>query len=442
MDLFLRMRIRRAAVGAALLLSLPLAATAQPGNGDNSGNYIGVGLGWNWLHDNSVHRPPPPFTFRNSAGFDNGPAGMLSFGHLFPSGFRTELELAYRHNDFDSLYDIGNHYAARGSASSWALFYNALYDFQTGSAITPYIGLGIGAIRVSYNSAAPFGRTASRAGARIDDADSGLGYQAIAGVRFALNDHLALTADYRYYDSIHQPKFHAEDSDTLVSADYAGNTLMVGLEFGFGGAAQPAPPVEAPPPMPVQPRDSDNDGVTDDFDQCPNTPPGVQVDQNGCSLDRDNDGVPNAQDQCPNTRPGVQVNYQGCEVLQTRKLSNLHFAFDSAKLTSEDQRYLDTEARKINQALDKYPRATVEIAGYTDSIGTEKYNQGLSQRRTDSVLDYLTGHGIDQGRIESHGYGEADPVASNDTKTGRAQNRRVEVRLIGHNPAQSQPEYP
>jgi OOP family OmpA-OmpF porin len=72
----------------------------------------------------------------------------------------------------------------------------------------------------------------------------------------------------------------------------------------------------------------------------------------------------------------------------------------------------------------------VEVAGHTDSTGSETYNQGLSERRANSVKDYLTSQGVTATRLSAKGYGEAQPVASNDTKEGRAENRRVELIVL------------
>jgi outer membrane protein OmpA-like peptidoglycan-associated protein len=83
--------------------------------------------------------------------------------------------------------------------------------------------------------------------------------------------------------------------------------------------------------------------------------------------------------------------------------------------------------------LNKYPDRTVAIEGYTDSVGSEDYNQGLSERRANSVKSYLAGQGIGSMRLSASGKGESDPVAGNDSATGRQQNRRVEV--VISNPA-------
>jgi len=84
--------------------------------------------------------------------------------------------------------------------------------------------------------------------------------------------------------------------------------------------------------------------------------------------------------------------------------------------------------------LNKYPDRTVAIEGYTDSVGSEDYNQRLSERRADSVKSYLAGQGIGSIRLSASGKGESDPVAANDSASGRQQNRRVEV-IISNPPA-------
>jgi outer membrane protein OmpA-like peptidoglycan-associated protein len=88
--------------------------------------------------------------------------------------------------------------------------------------------------------------------------------------------------------------------------------------------------------------------------------------------------------------------------------------------------------------LNQYPDRTVRIEGYTDSVGGEDYNQGLSERRADSVKSYLAGEGIGSIRLSASGKGESDPVASNDSAAGRQQNRRVEV-IISNPPVSNPP---
>ncbi|QEA39894.1 OmpA family protein [Pistricoccus aurantiacus] len=169
------------------------------------------------------------------------------------------------------------------------------------------------------------------------------------------------------------------------------------------------------------PLDSDGDGVPDFRDQCPGTPAGVQVDASGCPLDSDGDGVPDYMDQCPNTPAGAEVNALGCEA--DLVLRDVTFEFDSAKLTSQAERILDDVADKLRGN----ENVRVRIEGHTDSIGDAEYNLRLSQNRADSVAEYLASQGISVDRMKTVGYGEQQPVATNETKAGRAENRRVEL---------------
>ena len=99
------------------------------------------------------------------------------------------------------------------------------------------------------------------------------------------------------------------------------------------------------------------------------------------------------------------------------------FATGRADLKSGARRSLD----KLANFLQQYPQRNVQIEGYTDSVGTDDYNVGLSERRADAVRDALTGMGVSGDRIQTRGLGKSNPVAENDSSTGRQQNRRVEV---------------
>jgi outer membrane protein OmpA-like peptidoglycan-associated protein len=107
-------------------------------------------------------------------------------------------------------------------------------------------------------------------------------------------------------------------------------------------------------------------------------------------------------------------------------LQGANFGFDSAKLTAETRAILDEQAA----VLEKEPGVRVEIAGHTDSIGPEEYNRELSERRAKAVEDYLISKGISTQRLEPVGYGKSRPIFSNDTKEGRAKNRRVEFNVL------------
>ena len=102
------------------------------------------------------------------------------------------------------------------------------------------------------------------------------------------------------------------------------------------------------------------------------------------------------------------------------------FAFDRADLNSRFFPVLD----KVASTLGEYDKTVIEVAGHTDNIGSDAYNQQLSERRAVSVAEYLAGHGVGRGRMVTLGAGETHPIASNDTDAGRAQNRRVEITIV------------
>jgi len=98
------------------------------------------------------------------------------------------------------------------------------------------------------------------------------------------------------------------------------------------------------------------------------------------------------------------------------------FAFNSADLGGNAQANLS----KLVDVLNRYPNTNIQVIGHTDSIGTASYNQTLSERRANSVVSYLQNHNIASSRLSAKGMGQTDPIASNSTEEGRAQNRRVE----------------
>ena len=105
--------------------------------------------------------------------------------------------------------------------------------------------------------------------------------------------------------------------------------------------------------------------------------------------------------------------------------SGILFDVDKADLKTQSQ----TELAKLSVILNKYSDTNILLAGHTDSTGSEDYNLGLSRRRAQSVADYLTTQNVDPARFAVEGYGKSDPVASNETAEGRAENRRVEVAI-------------
>ena len=175
--------------------------------------------------------------------------------------------------------------------------------------------------------------------------------------------------------------------------------------------------------------DRDKDGVTDNKDRCPDEPGSTKND--GCPItDRDNDGVPDATDRCPD-EPGP-VSNQGCpeikeEVMQKTAAiaKSIYFDLNSAKLQRKSYGPLD----ELVQILKDNPSYKLAIESHTDNSGTNEYNQKLSNNRSATVMNYLVRKGIDASRLTASGYGEEKPIATNDTKEGKALNRRSELKL-------------
>ncbi len=177
--------------------------------------------------------------------------------------------------------------------------------------------------------------------------------------------------------------------------------------------------------------DADGDGVYDKDDECPEV--AGPKENKGCPWpDSDNDGVFDKDDNCPN-EAGPASN-QGCpeKVITVEAKAKLdEFAkaiyFNTGK--SSFQPGVAEKLDLISDIMKEYKDSDFHIEGHTDSSGSDKLNQRLSEERAKSVLDYLLGKGIATDRLTSKGYGETKPISSNKTRRGRAENRRVEINL-------------
>lgn len=175
--------------------------------------------------------------------------------------------------------------------------------------------------------------------------------------------------------------------------------------------------------------DADGDGVTDADDACVNT--AGPAANKGCPWpDTDGDGVLDKDDKCPDVKGTVANN--GCpevtaEVQKTLNEYAKTILFDTGKssIKSQSEKVLGD----IISILKEYPTAKFTVEGHTDSVGSEKLNQRLSDSRANSVKEYLVKNGIDAFRLSALGYGESKPIDTNKTRKGRANNRRVEINL-------------
>ncbi|MGC6431828.1 MAG: OmpA family protein [Jejuia sp.] len=175
--------------------------------------------------------------------------------------------------------------------------------------------------------------------------------------------------------------------------------------------------------------DADGDGVTDGDDKCPNE--AGPAANGGCPWpDTDGDGVLDKDDKCPDVA-GTVAN-SGCpEVTEEVQATLNEYAktilFDTGKSTIKAQS--EEVLGDIIKILKEYPTAKFTVEGHTDSVGSEKLNQRLSDSRANAVKEYLVKNGIDAFRLSALGYGESKPIDSNKTRKGRANNRRVEINL-------------
>jgi outer membrane protein OmpA-like peptidoglycan-associated protein len=122
---------------------------------------------------------------------------------------------------------------------------------------------------------------------------------------------------------------------------------------------------------------------------------------------------------------GVSVTRTAPDELNVTVRNEVLFDFNSSALRSASRDSL----REMANVFEKYPNTTIEVAGHTDSIGTNAYNQRLSERRASSVSNYLENLGVRSARIDAIGYGESQPRATNSTANGRQLNRRVEIHI-------------
>jgi len=298
----------------------------------------------------------------------------IGFGRFFGNNISVDIE----YDDYKGTFRGFDTAVPGATYDKWKLRTWGLmgrYHFGQRSW-RPYVAAGLG--RTTHGSVLSEGRATA--------ISLGLGVQGKLSKHFSGRAQLLWRQDG---DGISMPQYR----------DFSDFYYSIGFSFDFGGKEPPPPP---PPPPPAPP---------------PAPPP---------NPDLDGDGVLNEHDKCPNTRPGAVVDLDGCEVEAVIELQGIHFDFDKATLKPEALTVLDQAAA----LLKKHERVVVEVAGHTDSKGSEEYNQGLSDRRANAVKDYLNSQGVKASRLSARGYGESRPVASNDTDEGRAENRRVELIVL------------
>ncbi|NIR35215.1 MAG: OmpA family protein, partial [Actinobacteria bacterium] len=217
---------------------------------------------------------------------------------------------------------------------------------------------------------------------------------------------------------------------TGLSRGVGAPDWRVGLHVAFG--------VQPPRPRPHWTADDqDGDGIPDDEDECPTEPEDKDgfEDEDGCpDIDNDSDGYLDVDDPCPDepeTEGGLSDD--GCPDRVALEegglvlLEPIRFEVDSDEIRDESEPVV----AEVAEVLRRHPEIRVRIEGHTDAVGPPAHNLDLSERRAQTVRAHLVDAGIDEGRLEAHGYGETRPLGSNETRRGRHRNRRVEFKIIG-----------
>lgn len=380
---------------AAAAAALPNVAAA------GEGFYLGIEGGINFVDSQdfdlyNVSVLVPDGTRLGVVELEDGWMGGFVAGYSFANGFRPELALEYRRNDFESLRrdpvgiipgrqtdDVDGHEKVMTG------LFNLWYDFFPSSRWHPYIGAGVGAARIEVKN----GRFDAT---DLDsDADTVFAYQYGAGLGIDLGERWTLSLDYRRLE-LDEGKFDLQPTNpnSYIQAEYSADTAMIGLRYSFGDRTVEAlpqePPVEVVPVEPVA--------------EIPPPPPAPA---------------------CQPYADGQPLNLEGCQVGDSVVLHGVNFDFDQATLTANAKALLDLVA----DALNTHTGIEIEIAGHTDGKGSAAYNQQLSEHRAESVRQYLIGKAVASERMTARGFGASMPIADNATDEGRELNRRVELRV-------------
>jgi len=278
------------------------------------------------------------------------------------------------------------------------------WEFKPYERVNPYFMTGLGF--VSYG----FTATDSYTGLNVDVSSDGnaMKIPLILGCDFKVAKNVAISPYVKVTAYMDEMNIEIADYEGSV---YTGShledlnewrgTFHLGVNLAF-------------PIFVDRPKDTDGDGVWDDFDMCPGTPPGTIVNERGCPR----------RERKPMPEIDVERDFADKGVFITNEI---FFEFNSDEITPDSYSLID----KIGKVLEKHPAWVIEVAGHTDSIGTESYNKKLSERRAKAVKNYLVANfTIVPENLSAQGYGESMPIADNGTSEGRAQNRRVEFKKI------------
>lgn len=326
--------------------------------------YLGIGLG------QSIMDPQDDDDWQTIEEDDGDTAGYLAVGNRFKPKWFTELRIT----DLGSV-DVETIDAANTDTDMVNV---DVTDFSVG-----YYLLGLPEKRFNIYGRLGAGLLNTEAEDSLINLDNATFAELIAGIG------LQVRLGERYF-------VRAEAS--TYGEDYQAG--FVSINRYFGKSPEPAVVYQEPKPEPIAmvqpPMDSDGDGVNDDRDNCPDTPAGALVDANGCAK----------------------------QITETIR-ETMYIEFETNKAEVSASSYGDIQ--RLTTVMTQYPNTKITITGHTDSIGSEDYNQKLSESRAIAVKRVMVEtFKIADSRITAIGKGESAPIASNDTAAGRSQNRRVE----------------
>jgi len=327
--------------------------------------------------------------FASTAGVDNHfvYGAQMQFNDVTPL-IKPELSLLYGNTTSVLRNETG------GTTTAMA---SGVIDLPTMAQMTPYVKAGLGYEMQS-------------------NGDDGLLLDAGLGAKYALTENLALKAEWLYFIKNNQD----------LQGSVQNSTLLAGLSYAFGENAKPAPVVVAPKPAPVVVAPKPAPVVPKPAPVV--VAPAVAVVATSAvatvvaPLDSDKDGVLDVADKCANTPAGYKVDADGCPVATTL---HLNFVTGSNKIDAEGTAKIAEFANFMKAS----PIYKAVITGHTDSVGAKAANQKLSVKRANQVKAMLVKQGVAAKRVIAKGKGATAPVATNATKEGRAENRRVEVEL-------------
>jgi OmpA-OmpF porin, OOP family len=352
------MKLRTMLLGTTLALALPMAASAETTG--KEGLYLGLQGGVNWLQD--VDFTIPAVT--NKVPFNEDWVALGEIGYRFGDGLRAGLELAYNAGTIGTITGgPAGRAGGKGSVDAWTGMLVGYYDFDTGSALRPYVGAGVGFASVSANDV----RNTLAVTGRVDDEDTGFAYQLGAGVAYEFSPNTELTVGYRYLAS------NGLEMQSSTGAgfkfDYQSHAVLVGLRYTFG-APEAKPVVATPTAAPV-------------VEAAPPAPPPA----------------------------AIARNYM------------VFFDFDKSDLTVDAKQTLDSVARDAKAGN----IAAVNVTGHADRSGSDQYNVALSQRRAESVRGYLVSLGLAAGTVGIDGKGESEPLVGTADGVREPSNRRAVI---------------